>query len=505
MSQSSNSTSMFRTFLKWGGITILLMAAVWTSVIIWWQSTHRVISVNDVLLYLVALPLVLLAAVVTIRLVQRRTQKKSSAFQDTTQGPTHGDKSEGSDRTFSEKRATLPIVGTWVVTSIATSPGEFLKALSEKRSRPRPDMQLLDARGFPIPSGRVMDLEIDPIRSFLTRIASKNAMNNVPDHDEWRDAFLRTLALLDQVVDQAINEWPVEFETTDVVNASQPVGTLRGSTPSHSRLEKPLSLQIKLLIPADFRPHEKQLALAYLFEKITVLRIPAEHVHIEVLSASDDITALAVLDRFNVQTHRDGASEALLLLAAYSSLCYTVLDDWQSSGQLFSSHCPSGLMLGEAAFGVLCISNKALEFSTVPPKCRLSRVSAGKRESSADLPGKPSYVCLAETVNEAFASAEISGEKIAAVASDADHRTNRVLECIGAMLNATPQLDAVENRLAVNEACGHLGAASMLGALVAGAVKAGEEGDPVLLFNVSHMMDRAAAILLQQREISLSS
>jgi hypothetical protein len=242
-----------------------------------------------------------------------------------------------------------------------------------------------------------------------------------------------------------------------------------------------------------------------LFEKVTALQIPVDHVHIEVLTASDDSTVLAVMDKFNAQAHREDTTEALLLLASYSSLCNTVLEDWLSSGQLFSTHCPSGLMLGEAAFSILCVSNKALKFSAASPKCYLTRVSFGRRETSADLPGKPSYVCLTEIANQAVVSAGISGEKIGAVASDADHRTNRALECIGAMMNVTPQLDAVENRLATNEACGHTGAASVSGALVAGIMQADDASHPVLLFNVSHMVDRAAAILLPANEMPQSS
>jgi hypothetical protein len=153
-------------------------------------------------------------------------------------------------------------------------------------------------------------------------------------------------------------------------------------------------------------------------------------------------------------------------------------------------------MMGEAAFGVLCVNHKALQTGSLEAQCQLTRVSLDKREVSADQPGKPSYACLTATVNDALATADLPGEKIGTVACDADHRTNRTLECIGAMMNATPQLDAVENRLAINEACGHLGAASVLGALVAAITQAKNASQPTLLFNVSHIFDRAAAVLL---------
>ncbi|HEY8099868.1 MAG TPA: hypothetical protein VIF82_03880 [Burkholderiaceae bacterium] len=496
MSQPAQPTNALRTFLKWGGIALLLTAAVWIGVIIWWQTTHRVISFTDVLLYLIVLPFFLLLCIGIFKLMRAIARKKANASAAFSTGEKSNDPAGTVDANTIEKKLKLPIVGAWAVTSLANNAEEFVQALIEKRSRPRPDQLLLDARGFPLPSGRVMDLDIQTVQQKLSQTIAKNGLNNVPDSEEWRDAFLRTLALLDQVIDQAHNEWPLEFETADEARESQSIGTLRGAAPVRSNTKKSLSLQIKLLIPADFKPYEKQLSLAYLFEKISIFTIPAKQVHIEVVAASDDVTALSLMDKFSIQTHRNGANEALLLLAGDSTLCPTVAEDWHSAGRLFSTHCPNGLMMGEAAFGVLCINNKALKSTTLEAQCQLTRVSFDKRDSSADQPGKPSYTCLAETMNDALITADLSGEKIGTVACDADHRTNRTLECIGAMMNLTPQLDAIENRLAANEACGHIGTASVLGAFVAGVTQVKNANHPILLFNVSHMVERAAAVLL---------
>jgi hypothetical protein len=498
MTQSVKPTNALRTFLKWGGIALLLTAAVWIGVIIWWQTTHRVISFNDVLLYLIALPFFLLLCIGIFKFTSFIIRQKNNQ----TINPSSENNKQNSDGSANpneiEKKLKLPIIGAWAVTSLANNTDEFVQALIEKRSRPRPDQLLLDARGFPLPSGRVMDLDIRAVQQQLKKTVAKSGLNNVPDSDEWRDAFLRTLALLDQVIGQAHDESPLEFATADEERERQSAGTLRGTAPVRSRTStsKSLNLQVKLLISADFKPYEKQLCLAYLFEKISIFDIPEKQVHIEVVSASDDVTALSLLDKFSIQAHRSGANEALLLLAGDSTLCPTVAEDWQSTGRLFSTHCPNGLMMGEAAFGVLCINNKALQTTALEAQCHLTRVSFDRRDSSADQPGKPSYTCLTTTVSDALATADLSGEKIGTVTCDADHRTNRTLECIGAMMNLTPQLDAIDNRLAANEACGHVGTASVLGALVAGIAQVKNASHPILLFNVSHMVERAAAVLL---------
>jgi hypothetical protein len=202
------------------------------------------------------------------------------------------------------------------------------------------------------------------------------------------------------------------------------------------------------------------------------------------------------MDQFSTDACRDNRAQALLLLACDSALCDTIAQDWQANGRLFNPRCPNGLMMGEAAFAVLCANDKALNAAAIDPACRFTRLSRAHRDTSADTQSKPSYACLANVVKEALLAANLSGESIGAVACDADHRTNRTLECMGAMMDQTPHLDAIRNRLAAAEACGHIGAASVAGALVAAIMQSKNSGYPVLLFNVSHVTDRAAALLI---------
>jgi hypothetical protein len=488
---------MLRTLLKWGGIALLVIAAVWISVILWWNATNRVISMSDVVLYLAVLPAFLFFSIVLIQFFRMRAKKKAEAANNPSDPSSSENKPAAElDPLEAEKKIRLPIVGAWGTTSLADNAKEFVTALSEKRSRPRPDGQLLDRQGYPLPSGRVPSLDIEDVRDRLMQAIAKKNMGNVADTEEWRDAFLRTLALLDQVIDQVHNDWPLQFESFAEIQVNQSIGTLRGAPQARARKNDTLTLQVKLLLTTEFKPYEKQLALAYLFEKILLFQIPNEHIHIEVISGSDDATALGLMDKFSVNSHRNATTEALLLLASDSTLCPTVVEDWQSAGKLFTQHSPSGLMLGEAAFGVLCVSSKALLATKIEPQCHMARVTIERRDTSADLHGKPSSVCLTGTVKQAITTADLTGEKIGTVACDADHRTNRTLECLGAMMNETPHLDAIDNRLSANEACGHMGAASVMGALVAGIMQAQQAGHPILVFNVSHMIERAATVLL---------
>jgi hypothetical protein len=126
----------------------------------------------------------------------------------------------------------------------------------------------------------------------------------------------------------------------------------------------------------------------------------------------------------------------------------------------------------------------------------MSRVARAQRTGSADSGGKPTAACLKQQVATALASASVDKSGVAAVVCDADHRASRTLECIDVMIEHTPGLDAVRERVTLNESCGHLGAASAAGLLALGAQRVAISEQPALLLSVSHPLDRAVVLLL---------
>jgi hypothetical protein len=483
--------SRFRTLVKWSLVSIVLVAMIWLTVIIRWQTTQRVVTVQDTLVYLGVLPL---AVLICIGLLQWRSFRRKNQ-NDTSNHKTSASATEGA---VSKPAVQLPILSAWAVTSFATNAEEFVQALRDRQVRPLPDASLTDDQGFPILTGRIADLDTAAIQEELIRMAAERKIENIPDAESWRAAFLRTLALLGGLLDQVLDDLPLCLDMPVDVQANQEADalTLRGAAPLPSTPDEQLRLKIKLLIPAHFHSVEQQLAIAYLLHRTAEMPLPNEHLHLDIVQANDDAAALALMDQFSTDACRDNRAQALLLLACDSALCDTIAQDWQANGRLFNPRCPNGLMMGEAAFAVLCANDKALNAAAIDPACRFTRLSRAHRDTSADTQSKPSYACLANLVKDALLAANLSGESIGAVACDADHRTNRTLECMGAMMDQTPHLDAIRNRLAAAEACGHIGAASVAGALVAAIMQSKNSGYPVLLFNVSHVTDRAAALLI---------
>jgi hypothetical protein len=477
--------SKLRSVLKWLLLALAVLVVTWVIVGAWWQTTHRVVTVDDALVYLGVLPTVLIALVAFgswIRQKKRAAPDEQAAQSGTVDIPA----------STPVQHPAVAILSAWAVSPAGTTVDEYLETLSSRNTRPSPDKALTDNQGFPVLTGRVNDLDTSLVLEWLEK---KDPM---PAHAEWRDAFLRALALLDRLLEQVVDEWtlPLAGSRQDA-GLHMAISTLRGTPVAmEGNDERKLALQIQLLLPLHFQDEERLLAERFLSERIATLSLADSPCHIDTIGAADDASAFSLADRFRVKTVQTPHPQALLILAADSSLCPSIMDAWSADDRLFiGGKHPNGFMPGEGAFGILYANGAALAFAEVEPLCLQTPTIFARRKISADEKQRPSHDCMAKIVNEALAQAGVSGDSIAAVACDADHRTSRALECAGTMLNETPHLDAIQHRLATNETCGHLGTASALGALVAGVAQA-MTAAPLLIAHVNHPTERAATLLL---------
>lgn len=488
MPDTPTSTSRFRALAPWILLSIALTTIIWMLVIAWWRTTQSVVQTSDLLLYLVALPLGVIGTLLLCVYAGKRRKKRRTpdAIPSSNERP---------EAEFPPPGMTLPILAAWTVTSLAPVADEIVDALAERRARPLPDPLLTDEQGFPLLSGRVPELDTSSIEAALNRHVDEEQTSLPKDTDSYSAACLRALALLGSMLDQVLDDWPLHAIDDQQQTAASQTATLRGSSGLPHQVARPFVLNVKLLVSASLQAYEHAFAHAYLKDRLAPLKARMHDMRIELVPAHDDATCLALANQFS-QASSESDGQALLLLACDSTLCPVVTEDWQASGRLFGSRQPNGLMMGEAAFGILCIRGSALDHAMTAPICHLMRMSRARRDTSADAPGKPSSACLAEQIASALGASRVAGDAIGSVVCDADHRNGRTLECIGAMIEQTPRLDAIQNRLAVNEACGHLGAASMAGVISVATLQVAAAGHPVLLFNVSHATDRAAAVLI---------
>lgn len=475
MPQPSTSRSALHRFIRRGLLCLVVVGTIWTGAILWWQGGQHQVSGMEIVLCLVILPATALAGIAAFQWHRYKKGASSPAVEPMpADGPGQADaaRSDAAD-------CGLPILAAWCLTNAGNNIDYFHQALVEKKLRPLPDTALLNDDGFPLFSGRIRELDA--------------ALPDEPQHANARAAFSRTIAMLSGLVDQIAEDWPLAPSGSERRFAGFGLPILRGNEPAATSQEPRLQLQIKLVIPAAFTADELKQALDWLRQRITTLPVAAADCHIEGIPSADDTTALQLAERFRSQ---GGAPAALLLIAAESSLCPSTIETLEGEQRLFNNQRPHGLIPGEAAFAVLVVNRQALQFALQQPACILQRVASCRRAASADDGARPTHSSLGAVTGEALNAAGLSGEAIGAIACDADHRSSRVLECAGAMLEHTPQLDAIANRLAVNETCGHAGAASAAGSWVAGIAQVRSSGQPVLVFSVGHAFERAAAVLL---------
>lgn len=485
MSTIAVSTGKPRPFAKLMFFLFVLIALIWVAVIYWWLAAQRTVTASDIVLFLIIAPCVAAACIV---LLQWRVKRN-----DTSQDLTRGENTEApSDRPEEQPVALLPILNAWAVTGGAPDADELVHALAATRLRPRPDPILTDDDGFPILSARVDNLDTTHVECWLAQADAHAAHVNT---SEWPAAFIRSLALLGLLIEQMEPDCHL-LEDAIARNSTIPDDsgiTLRGAAAQSTLQAKPFRLLVKLMISAAFLPHERGRALDYLSHLLPLSQTP--NLHLDIVPAQEDAAAIELLDRFRLESRAEDNPQALLLLACDSMLCPRVLEEWQARSRLFGTNCPNGLMAGEGSFGILCANDAALALLAALPACRLAGASTHMREYSADTPGKPCHAALDLAAQDAVALSGVTSERIGTVVCDTDHRTKRVLECIGTMARHTPHLDAMQNRLAISETCGHLGAASSLGTVATGVQRVLEAAHPVLLLNLGHPVERAAAVL----------
>lgn len=491
MSPTPTRFSKQRTICKWLLVSLALVVAIWLLILLVSRISARAVTSDEALIYLVTLPLFIVSALYFWR---RHALRKTgtSVSQADEVDINSGSAASGKPAV---KLAPLAILGAWSSTSVGADSAQFIEAVSNRQVRPVPDDHLIDDDGFPALSSRARNLDLTAAERELARAIADGALENAPDLHEWRDAVLRTAALLDSVVEQTMLDWPLSGDVNSASLSDAAVPMLRG-TSRMSEAAHIAHVQVKLLVSTRLKPLERQFLQTSVTNRLTSL-FPARHQFtLQLLAVSDDITALSLVREFAESVTHDDTPQVMLLLAGESTLCPSIVEDWASHGLLFDPRRPNGLMMGEGAFAILFANEKSRQNATREPLGLLAHVSNARREISADTAGRASHACLVDTIDAALKGSGLSTDAIGTVVCDADHRANRTLECIGAMMKQTPQLDAIQDRFAINEACGHLGAASVVGLLAAGALQAETAAHPVLVFSVGHSLDRAAAIIL---------
>lgn len=481
---------------KAGGLLLVVGALVWLATLWQWQTTERNVSMADIVLQLLVLP-VLLAAVVWFAgwAVQRMRERPAAAL------PAAAPASP--DDASAQTDAALQATHAWVVAEALSLPlgDEPMAVMTDLRELPGPalDQALVDADGLPVFTAR--GDAPDEIGAALDDDRPEAAWPALSDGQPWSDgarrALLRLAPVAARLVD-ALNEHlliapaardgagATGYPAAEGRGPAQPTylsGVAQAVTPGMLKARADLAplLTVRLVLPAHWRPSERDAAVPWLRERCAGMLDWVEANGAQGVRWVTDVVAepealWQEMDQLLLQWARDPRPQACLLLAADSAIDADTVARWQAVGALFTAQHQSGRMPGEAAAGLLAVHPAWPGLQAADSAWpRLYRPACLRRDKSADAAGRIGHAELAALLTASWPRLRAPVDAVRIV-SDADHRGSRAAELYEGLQSVQPELDPGEQVVRAGVACGDTGAARALLAVTLASAAVRQDG-----------------------------
>ncbi len=336
---------------------------------------------------------------------------------------------------------TLSILAGALCTPHGASADELGAALAANKVDADLDRELVDDDGFPVMSARCEQAGDAAVREEIADWLDTCATPAPRFGDEgWRALVLGT-AVLRELADRAAGL----------------LGADEGA---------PLTLQLALVLPADWQMEQRQAASMWCRQVLAQADWPAVRIGLaEPAAPAPHIARLAQ------QTEKNTAT---ILLAFCSHVGQETVDRWSANGTLFTSFHPRGHIPGEGAAGLLLgpaadgagIVHLSLEAEACDPaSASLKRLSPQRLNTLA---------------GRLLQGAAIAPAAIAMVVADAGADTRHALELMEFGGATAPHLDNASDIVRLGPACGACGAVPFVAALALAAHAALEHDAPLL-------------------------
>lgn len=414
------------------GLALLVGVAcfVWVGVLWHWQATQRDMSVQDIGVYLVALPL----TVFTLLLLGRWAWVDAAArAAGTSNGapppaaPAEGAAPPAFDE--AERRLTVRLLTAQLNCAAGTSPAEVLGALREGQPRPGLDPELRDDEGLPLLTARVRDLDVAALELDEPAVALRQR-HPAWQHESARPEVRRALAALQPALRAALDDlrpWRARLGLDDA-----PVPNSGASV-----------LRVLPVWPTDWRPFEVALASAWLEGQLLRADVVRPD-RLAWLPGPAAGQAWAEAERLMRLLERDGRADLLLVVASHSALGDSSMRRLLGERALYTAATPRQPIAGEAA-AALVLAPTAWPVAADVPAWVLHRAAMARRDRSVDSGGRTSTVAVGACIEQAVAAGPFQTGAISAVVHDADQHTARAAEALAALLQTQPHLDAAED------------------------------------------------------------
>ena len=456
-----------RNWMKKTLLIALVFGLAWGGAVWYWRATNRMPSTEDLVLFLLVLPLVLLLAIwlgakliAIIAAAPVAATAASQSGQDAASAPP-------------PESPPLAILGSALRGPHGASPDELSGALAENKARADLDAELVDDDGFPVMTARFAEADDAGLQEEVTAWMAENGLEEIMlDAEQWRAIVMGSAVAADL--------------------ASQAVGDLLPAegTP-------PPMLQLMPMLPSTWHLDQRRVAGLWLRHLTVQAGWPTAHISLaaELPSDARGASPAAVLARLAHHAATSNASMVAILVACSSHLGEESISKWSANSTLFTSAQPQGLIPGEGAAGLLLADARQAHALKVEPIILLHTVDEGRRHNSADESKRADSALLGTLTEKVLLRGKATADKVAMIVADTGHRTSRVLELMGLATAALPQLDEDADVLRVGAASGTCGAVPFMTALALGRHHAIERDAPVLCISNEDAYRRCAALI----------
>ncbi|MDR3391958.1 MAG: hypothetical protein P4L77_09505 [Sulfuriferula sp.] len=448
----------------------LVFVAVWLLVIVYWRTSMHMPTLADVLLYLGFAPAALLSSAWLIRKMSGGLVAAGASANTASDTNAHA-KSDANDQSGQMARNyTSNMVSGCVITRYGHSVSDLIDAVNANQAGFDLDTELQDGNGYPVLSGRIVDLQVAEI---FNRFKLWETINGLPEN-QWEREDERTIVLAHNVFAELSRTMLQHPQFSDM---KPHAGAKRDD-------ELP-TLYLAAVWPNHWIASQKQSVAGWFADLLGQQGWPTEKIVIYRFNASTPSNPYTMLDHLNVQMHRPDAAGLYIYLSGQSFI----------GEQANAQPRANGWIPGEAAAGMMLTNNYWAEKLAMQPAVGVHRVAQHRLDQAAGDSGKIDPDRLVIVIKEALQFAAIDAGQVAAVCADADTRANRAGELFEALNVLMPKMDVDADCFRVGAACGAIGPVAGLIALLIARQHVIDRGGHVLCVSNNDPSERTALIL----------
>ncbi|MGU7779699.1 hypothetical protein [Burkholderia sp. PU8-34] len=434
-----------------------VFALVWGAVFAWWKASYHPPTGTELMLFGIALPAALAAAIAWGRRALDRARASRVPVRPQAAGtsPSSGPAAPAPAQGDASRPWTIALLDSSVRLPTGTTTAEVEAAARDERVVGlHPDLQRTD--GTSVFAARVDTVSLDRFDKDLLPPGIRDTLKD----EHWRGLML-TADALDELLERH--------------------AALADTSPGAERLK------LHLLLPERWQPVAATLA-AWLDAHIARERLAPGIERVQTRTVANPVQAWAVVDELIQSVHLQPSADSHVVLACDSLSSQESIDALDRGGRLYGQNCPNGRTPGEGACALLLGHPDTARAMPAP---QIHRLAAAHRATSADHPGNAKPGTLEHLLDAARArlSTACIGVPAGGLVSDADQRSSRRTEIVGATARAWPD-DAAARCRHLGLANGESGAALALSVLAIAGDRASDEQQAILAVSTSDPVAR---------------